>query len=329
MAGATSSPAAPPLPYSARCEQLVYTWGEQTFTSPDGGFGVVGRSEGWPPQLLTGWYSYIPMQAVQELERQPGPVTLTRANTPFGTLVTHKRPLGDDPSGRPGNYIVHALLDPSRRLGAREALALYRHPLFADGWTSRATRLLPAVDVPALPARPEPLPQELMKTVLPALLEAVLLHDRTGLQVGLELADEAEGVAALQHLAAALPPRLAARLTFSTYERQPPTDWAMVTLINRPFLELGVPVDLPLITPDRAALPPARRTEREAAVELAQTYLEGRQLSPSLAIADSLDAVRRALAYDRSAAMPVEELSADQLADIVLQDEHWTDQYLG
>jgi hypothetical protein len=53
--------------------------------------------------------------------------------------------------GRPGNYIVHALLDRTGALGAREALALYGSAQLISAWDPDTSQELPQLVVRAEP----------------------------------------------------------------------------------------------------------------------------------------------------------------------------------
>lgn len=316
---------APPLPYGSalRCEQLVYTWAPHTLTTVNGGMGVVGVSAGWPTEHLAGWYDYIPSELLIELDHRVGPVSLARHVTPHGVLVVRKTPLPATSHGRPGNYLAHAVLDRSGRLSASDALSLYDSPLLRYRWDEEDVVALPQLDVPTGVSTPAALPPADLTGFLPVLVEATLVRLAGGAPVVLRLPDERQGVDWLGHLAAALPERLAAQLTFSTYEPRPTRDGPMVVLWNEAFQDRPVPRSTTSLTGGVGQPTAGRSAERAAAVELVRLYVEGRPRPAVVDHATTVAELLAALRHHRIASTPVTELDGDQLADLLRFDTSW------
>jgi hypothetical protein len=325
MAAPTSAPP-PPLPDQTRlvCEQLVYTWAEKTLTTHYAGLGVVARSPGWPAEFYQGFCDYVPSSKLKLLDsgEVSAPVGLARYATEHGTLVVSRRayPRGHQ---RPGNYIVHALLDPTGALGAREALALYGSTQLVSTWDPDASQELPQLVVRAEPPLEHPLAAEQLRLLLPVLLEAALRHFRTGERAALQLGSEGDGVAWLRHVAAALPARLAADLTFSTYEPSPAAASAAL-MLHRPELQAGqLPASVRVITAASATAWRDDTDDERLALELAEEHLAGRPLSALVDAVADMRALHGALSHERLAATPFADLTVSDLEALGTVDEEW------
>lgn len=107
---------------SVHCEQLRYTWAERRLDGSGAGFGVVLRSPGWPAELLETPATRAVLTELSLAARRVSPEApgafLSFRREAGGSLLVAKRPVGTDGAGRPGNYCVHALFDPTATLGA-------------------------------------------------------------------------------------------------------------------------------------------------------------------------------------------------------------------
>jgi GTPase-associated protein 1, N-terminal domain type 2 len=112
---------------AVRCPQLVYTSARRVLTGS--GFGVLARSAGWPAQLgydgrkLGDLVSYVPPQGEEDVEHYG----LIRRDG--GALLYRKASAGTDAIGRPGNFVVHLVWDPTGSLTPRELPALVKRPV--------------------------------------------------------------------------------------------------------------------------------------------------------------------------------------------------------
>lgn len=114
------------------CEQLRYTWAERRLDGAGPGFGIVLRSRHWPDELEADpelWQLLTELSLpARRMSEDTAPQTfMTHLRRAGGALLIAKRPVGTDGAGRPGNYCVHALFDPTATLGAMDL-----EPLLAD-----------------------------------------------------------------------------------------------------------------------------------------------------------------------------------------------------
>ena len=133
------------------CEQLRYTWAERRLDGRGGGFGIVARSRNWPSALLeradVREHLTSLSLAARQLPADDEHAFAVHLRLDGGSLMIAKRAIGTDGAGRPGNYAVHALFDPTCTLGALDL-----HDLIAGG-TFRLDRSIdaePEADAPAL-----------------------------------------------------------------------------------------------------------------------------------------------------------------------------------
>ncbi|MCW2802235.1 MAG: hypothetical protein JWN06_452 [Propionibacteriaceae bacterium] len=114
------------------CEQLRYTWAERRLDGSGAGFGVVLQSRGWPAQLMQDPELRQVLTELSLAARRVSPdgpeAFLTHLRRAGGSLLVAKGPVGTDGAGRPGNYCVHALFDPTCTLGTLDL-----EPLLASG----------------------------------------------------------------------------------------------------------------------------------------------------------------------------------------------------
>lgn len=111
-----------------RFEQLVYTWHSSTLHGMPG-HGVVLRTPGWPGKLALPRGELFELTAA--VPEDGGGVFVLRHGK--GTVFGCRTPLGLDASGRPGNYIVHVLYDPTGEVGALDVLMLAAAGWFVSG----------------------------------------------------------------------------------------------------------------------------------------------------------------------------------------------------
>ncbi len=238
------------------CEQMFYTWAGRTVTASGHGFGILCKSSGWPSSAdwasRAKWFSeYLPQGATRFLSGGLSPPdSFARYLTPEGVVVAAKTYLGADGMGRPGNYLVHAILDRTFTITSAHALSL--------GVAGLLRRVLPEPATPCsdmsplvvkLPPRSE-VPIELLsddllvaEEVLQLGLQGLLTGQRLGEPLVLITKQQTKSLPVIAQLASLLPPPLAANLTFSSYERDPRRRGLDLAVTVPPFTSLRTPVD--------------------------------------------------------------------------------------
>ena len=298
-------------------QQAVIGWGPSS-----NGLGVLGTSPEWPlvegqPWLPEPARTFLPRGSDAEVVRGAEPPCGLRAHpTPYGTLLVSSVYLGR--VGRPGTFTAHCLLDPARRLGARDLLDLVRAEVLRRDEVAPEAGPLPALDPVAM--RPAGIPQPPQPQDLPVDLLALLLgHLAADTPLLLRCADRVTGLDTLTALAVALPRPVAAGLWWSSFVAHPydpaETVGAGVGLVVAPFSatdEFGAagPGDREALDLDRdlPAAPPR-------ALALAQSYLARPELYADAA--DPAEFIARLEALTLDPADPVDDRVLDLLADEV------------
>ena len=241
---------------SVRCEQVVLGWSVSSLLGGDG-FGPVFASAGWPLPAgdrdagLGRWARYLDQGAAALVtEGAVPPRCLAYAVTEHGSVLLSKAYAAG--ATRPGQHVVHALLDPSGRLGPRDLFAA------ADGGLLRTEQPAgearadwPAVQVPlAGPARPAAL-DEMAAAALAVLLTG--LAERRPVVLAGRDPERAERV--VRAAVAVLPDGLTAGLSLATFATDPAAEGFRLGVAVPPFsrpVAVDLDLDAPLPAPDPA-----------------------------------------------------------------------------
>lgn len=203
-------------------KQAVYTICPPSPTHA-GGFDVLDSSE----PLSDRERATVAAVAVYELppgmdptiDPAAAPARLALLETPAGRLLCHSVYAGRDvSSGRWGNTVTHAVLDPQATLTAAGALDLRA----AEGWRRHGAQTGPTRWLDLSAATPmDSVPTDDRRRLARRLLEALMGRDA---RERIVVAAPPELFAGALRLALRLvPPAMAEGLTFSTYERHPAT----------------------------------------------------------------------------------------------------------
>jgi hypothetical protein len=246
-----------------KCEQLICTWAKHTLTG-SGGHGAVARSNGWPFDTrsdLSGGLnrkaSFLRQGTARHAVDEMSPTSLSFLHSPEGVLVLAKTLAGADTSGRPGRYIVHALLDPTNTLQPWDAMGAWMSGYLVDEWDADnpPNNNLPPFVVTST-SRPESPRSDISKyelktlnVVLPRLIEALWYAENIQGRVVVRVPDF-RGASFIAHLIAACPLPLARQLTFSTFEVDPNRCEADLCFAVPPFSEPVTSRDDVLIVDD-------------------------------------------------------------------------------
>ncbi|MBA8793685.1 hypothetical protein FHX74_001290 [Friedmanniella endophytica] len=150
MTGTVPARSATPELRTVVCAQWRYTWAERRLDGRGAGFGVVVRSVDWPAGLepgqadgtvtgaragldLADLLTHLSAAARRGPDEHAVPLVAHR-RVGGGSLLVAKRAVGTDGAGRPGNYCVHALYDPTGTLGSLDL------PALVDGGVFRLER---------------------------------------------------------------------------------------------------------------------------------------------------------------------------------------------
>jgi hypothetical protein len=241
---------------TVRCEQVVLGWSVNSLLGGDG-FGPVFASAGWPlppgdrDAGLGRWARFLDQGAATLVaEGAVPPRCLAYAVTEHGSVLLSKAYAAG--ATRPGQYVVHALLDPSGRLGPRDLFAA------ADRGLLRTEQ--PAGDArPDWPAVAVPLADPAAPGALDAAATAVLAMLLGGLAgrrpVVLASRDAERAEQAVRSAVAVLPPGLTAGLTLTTFATDPAGEGFRLGVAVPPFsrpVAVDLDLDAPLPSPDRA-----------------------------------------------------------------------------
>ncbi|REE97199.1 GTPase-associated protein 1-related protein [Thermomonospora umbrina] len=209
--------------------QQVYYTSCETGLSGYAGFQVNAATSGTPDEDLRrveGLSAYEPPRSIgltptkEQIRDCPVNLCFEPGERP---LLAHVTFTGEDYSGRFGNYFVHALIGDAPFTAP--AIELWRSPL----WTDRTSR------EPRLPAVGQPSPGAVTKAAvarllgsrqgvehLPALLAAVeralVTEERSVVIYDHDVDGVATWIAAVSYL---LPPAMARRMSFTTYQNRP------------------------------------------------------------------------------------------------------------
>ena len=227
------------------CEQLVWTWANNTITGR--GTGVVAHSLGWPqPTDPTGG-----LRSAVRLLREgtaryvsaddPAPNSVALVDLPIGRVLMRRTYLGEDGPGRPGRSLTHALLDPTRSL--HPLVALRESARLLTDWPIDAPvdRALPTVPLPALPTAQPSAPATDVGAIAPTVgpeplrraTAAVLLARLAGVRVFISQAPALDEL--LGAVFETLPAALVAGVTFSSFEASPASSPALICGTREPF----------------------------------------------------------------------------------------------
>jgi hypothetical protein len=322
-----------------RCEQLIYTSAERTLTGRSG-LGAVACSRHWPFDTTTDpraglarRVSFLRQGASRVASEGTPPQSLNFLRSGSGTLVILKTLIGRDRTGRPGNFVVHALLDQKNQLMPWDALAiLAQGDLVCDYDPGRPPNpgLDPFVVNPSdsIWTPQGSLTSRELKTLtsaLPLLIQALWMQEITDAKV-VVLAPPDSGTSLVGHLLAAVPLGVASRVTFSTLEVDIDKSEADLCFLNPQFSRRPedrddvVVIDL---TQGRSLLSTMRRRGVKVpnqvtrmASELAEDYLRSgeRWTAPPEA---SLAALGEAVAVGELCDRPPRSLHAEEILRII------------
>ena len=231
---------------TVRCEQVVLGWSTSSLLGGDG-FGPVFASAGWrlpvgDRDAGLGVRARFLDQGAAALvgDGAVPPRCLTYERTEQGSLLISKAyAVG---AARPGQYVVHALLDPTGRLGPRDLFdCAERGLLRTEQPVGEADAGWPLVEVPVRGPEDPPSLDRTAEAVLSALLEC--LADRRPMVLASRDAGRAEQV--VRQVVGVLPDGLAAGLSLATFASDPAGEGLRLSVTVPPFSRPG-PVDVDL-----------------------------------------------------------------------------------
>ena len=240
-----------------RCEQVVLGWSTNSLLGSDG-FGPVFASAGWRLPFgdrdagLGARARFLDQGAAALVgDGAVPPRCLAYERNDQGSLLISKAYAAA--AARPGQYVVHALLDPSGRLGPRDLFACADRGLLrteqpggdADaGW--------PSVEVPVTEPEEPPTLDRTAEAVLAVLLRC--LAERRPMVLASRDAGRAEQT--VRQVVGVLPDGLATGLSLATFTSDPAGEGLRLSVAVPPFSRPG-PADLDLDAglpePDRSA----------------------------------------------------------------------------
>lgn len=307
---------------SVVCDHALYTWSRSNLGS-GGGFGMLARSASWPSsaESRSRLFSFLPQGATVRGAAPPRVLSYSPAEE--GVLVARKTYLGATGDGRPGNYLVHALVDPSGTLTPRDvaALASAAVPYRAVPDGTEVTDALEPLVVPRRQRRRlrvEGGVEEHLVSLVGAYLSS-LSADRPVVLISSD-PDLTESL--LLHLYTLLPLGLTKGRSFTTYESRPVDLVHHLSVVNPAYQDGAVHYTAVLLDLDAppAYYPDAGR-HRVAAEELVGAYVEGAPL-----VADTV-ATLKDLAYhlevQRSLDTSPDDLSQEEIARLLGSVPGW------
>ena len=207
---------------TVRCEQVVLGWSHYSLLGGDG-FGPVFASAGWPlppgdRDAGLGEHARFLSSSGNSMiaEGRTPPRCLAYAQSEAGTLLVSKAYAAR--SSRSGQYLVHALLDPSHTLRPQDLFACAdKGLLLVEQPAGEADRDWPSVDVPLARRSPEPALDAAEEAALAVLLDC-LSGSRT---MVVQSSDPDRASELIRRLLTALPARLARDLSLSTFASEP------------------------------------------------------------------------------------------------------------
>ena len=229
-----------------RCEQVVLGWSANSLLGSDG-FGPVFASAGWrlpvgDRDAGLGVRARFLDQGAAVLvdDGAVPPRCLAYERTDQGSLLISKAYATG--ASRAGQYVVHALLDPSGRLGPRDLFTCAdRGLLRTEQPGGEADAGWPVVEVPPAEPAGEPELDRTAETVLSVLLQC--LADRRPMVLASRDPVRAERV--VRQVVGVLPDGLAAGLSLATFASDPAGEGMRLAVAVPPFSRPG-PVDLDL-----------------------------------------------------------------------------------
>ena len=231
---------------TVRCEQVVLGWSTNSLLGGDG-FGPVFASAGWrlpvgDRDAGLGVRARFLDQGAAALvgDGAVPPHCLTYERTDSGSLLVSKAyAVG---AARPGQYVVHALLDRTGQLGPRDLFGCAdRGLLRTEQPAGDADAGWPPVEVPVAGPEEAPSLDRTAEGVLSVLLQC--LADRRPMVLASREAERAEQV--LRQVVAVLPDGLAAELSLATFASDPAGEGLRLSVAVPPFSRPG-PVDVDL-----------------------------------------------------------------------------------
>jgi hypothetical protein len=238
-----------------RCEQVVLGWSANSLLGSDG-FGPVFASAGWPLPVgdrdagLGARARFLDQGAAALVDDGATPPRcLAYERTEQGSLLVSKAYATG--AARPGQYVVHALLDPSGRLGPRDLFACAdRGLLRTEQPRGEAAADWPAVEVPLAAPEETSTLDRTAEAVLSVLLQR--LADRRPTVLASRDAGRAEQV--VRQVVGVLPDALAAGLSLATFGSDPAVEGLRLAVAVPPFSRPGpadVDLDAGVPEPDR------------------------------------------------------------------------------
>ncbi len=239
---------------AVRCEQVVLGWSANSLLGGDG-FGPVFASAGWRLPVgdrdagLGARARFLDQGAAALVgDGAVPPRCLAYERTDQGSLLISKAYATG--AARPGQYVVHALLDPSGRLGPRDLFRCAdRNLLRTEQPAGEADAGWPAVEVPVAAPEEAPTLDRDAEAVLSVLLEC--LADRRPMV--LVCRDAERAARAVRQVVGVLPEELASGLSLATFASDPAWERLALAVAVPPFSRPG-PADLDL---DAGRPPPA------------------------------------------------------------------------
>jgi hypothetical protein len=231
---------------TVRCEQVVLGWSTNSLLGGDG-FGPVFASPGWrlpvgDRDAGLGIRARFLDQGAAALvdEGAVPPRCLTYERTDTGSLLISKTyAVG---AARPGQYVVHALLDPTGRLGPRDLFGCADQGLLrTEQPAGEADAGWPTVEVPVYGPEDPPGLDRTTEAVLAVLLQC--LADGRPMVLASRDAERAERL--VRQMIGVLPDGLAVGLSLATFAGDPATEGLRLSVAVPPFSRPG-PVDVDL-----------------------------------------------------------------------------------
>jgi hypothetical protein len=229
-----------------RCEQVVLGWSANSLLGSDG-FGPVFASAGWRLPVgdrdagLGVRARFLDQGAAALVENGAAPPRcLAYERTDQGSLLVSKAYATG--AVRPGQYMVHALLDPTGRLGPRELFdCADRGLLRTEQPAGDADAGWPTVEVPLAGPEEARALDLVAEVVLSVLLEC--LADNRPMVLASRHPERAEQ--AVRSVMGVLPDGLAGGLSLTTFASDPAGEGLRLAVAVPPFSRPG-PVDLDL-----------------------------------------------------------------------------------
>jgi hypothetical protein len=287
---------------AVRCEQVVLGWSANTLLGGDG-FGPIFASAGWPLPLgdrdagLGTRARFLDQSSATLIgDGSPPPRCLSYEPVEGGTLLISKSYAAG--AARPGQYVLHALLDPTRTLRSRDLFACAESGLLlAEQPGGEADPNWPAVLVPRQPPGVESALDRTEQIALAVLLGC--LADRRTMVI--HSRDQERAAQLVRRVVDALPDGVARGLALSTFAADPERSGLGVCVAVPPFSRVLGGVDLDL----DGALPIPDRATAEMVAELTATGPK-----PGL---NEVDSVAELWSWTRLQAGRLAELGADDI----------------